>query len=72
MQLYNRGMELGVTMESDEITARELTQIEMMRIRDTDKEDIQHMRKVFQQILEDDRVEGEQILSNSFKKIIYI
>jgi hypothetical protein len=59
-------------MESDEMTARELTHIEMMRVRDTDKEDIQHMHNVFKQILEDDRVEKEQILTNSFKKIIYL
>jgi hypothetical protein len=54
------------------MTARELTHIEMMRVRDTDKEDIQHMHNVFKQILEDDRVEKEQILTNSFKKIIYL
>jgi hypothetical protein len=72
VELFTRGTELGITMESDEMTARELTHIEMMRVRDTDKEDIQHMHNVFKQILEDDRVEKEQILTNSFKKIIYL
>ena len=72
VQLYHRGTELGITMESDSLTAVELTGIDMMRIRDTDKEDIKHMHNVFKQILEDDRIEGEQILTNSFKKIIYL
>jgi hypothetical protein len=72
VELFHRGTELGVTMESDEMSARELTSMEMMRVRDTDKEDIRHMHNVFKQILEDDRIEGEQILTNSFKKIIYL
>jgi len=70
LELYQRGTDLGVAVESDEIVARELLVMEVMRRRDTDKEDILHMRKVFKQILEDDRVEDGQILTNSYKKII--
>ena len=72
LELYNRGNELGVSMVSDNISARELTMMEMMRVRDTDKEDIRHMHNVFKQILEDERLESEKILTNSFKKVIYL
>ena len=72
MELYHMGTELGVKMVSDDITAREETDYELRKRKDTDTEDILHMRKVYVDMLNDDRVNDDDILSTSFKKKIFL
>ncbi|CAE7394647.1 unnamed protein product, partial [Symbiodinium microadriaticum] len=72
LELYHMGNELGIKMVSDDITAREETDYELRKRKDTDTEDILHMRKVYVDMINDDRVNDEDILSTSFKKKIFI
>mmetsp|Transcript_3827 Transcript_3827/g.5954 ORF Transcript_3827/g.5954 Transcript_3827/m.5954 type:complete len:1046 (+) Transcript_3827:145-3282(+) len=72
MELYDVGVNLGLKVVSDEITAREETTYELNKRKDTDQEDIAHMRKVFKDIVSDDRLEEDEILSTSYKKVIYL
>jgi hypothetical protein len=70
-ELYHIGNELGLKMVSDDITAREEINYELKKRKDTDSEDILHMRKVYIDMINDDRVNEEDILSTSFKKKIF-
>lgn len=70
--LYHMGNELGLKMVSDDITAREETSYELRKRKDTDTEDIEHMRKIYVDMINDDRVKDEDILATSFKKKIYL
>lgn len=71
LELYHMGIELGLKMVSDEITAREETTYELKKRKDTDADDIVHMRKVYVDMINDDRVHEDDILSTSFKKKIF-
>lgn len=59
-------------MVSDDISAVEESKFELSERKNTDEEDIKYMRKVFQDIVSDDRIENDEILSNSYKKTIYL
>lgn len=72
LEIYRIGQELGIKMICDEITAVEETTMELFHRKNTDEEDIRHMRKVFQDIVSDDRIEMDEILSTNYKKIIYL
>jgi hypothetical protein len=75
------GIELGVKMNCDEVTAREETAYELSTAQsrggggekmNSDEEEILHMRRVFQDIVSDDRIETDEILMTSYKKSVYL
>jgi hypothetical protein len=72
LELYHVGIELGVKINCDDITATEETAYELSHRKNTDQEDILHMRRVFQDIVSDDRIETNEILATSYKKIVYL
>jgi hypothetical protein len=72
LELYRIGEELGLRMVCDEMTATEELSYELSHRKNTDEEDILHMRKIFQDIVSDDRMEMEDILTTSYKKTVYL
>jgi hypothetical protein len=81
LEIYRVGIELGVKMNCDEVTAREETAYELSTAQsrgggggkmNSDEEEILHMRRVFQDIVSDDRIETDEILMTSYKKSVYL
>ena len=72
LELYHIGQELGLRVICDEMTATEEISYELSHRKNTDAEDILQMRKIFQDIVSDDRTEVEDILTTSYKKTVYM
>ena len=72
VELYTAGNELGLRVVSNEISAVEETSYELGQRKNTDAEDIVHMKRVFQDIVSDERIENSEILTTSYKKAIYL
>lgn len=72
LQAYHLGMELNIRMFSNDLTVFDQIQYELSSRKDDEQEEIMKMRKVFEDIVKDDELENSNILTNSYKKSIYL
>ncbi len=75
MNIYKVGVDLGLRIVSDVITVFDEVKLESLGSslqKDMDHEELLHMRQVFDEIVRDDRLADDTILTNSYKKVIYL
>ncbi len=77
LKIVKMGSELGLKVCSDEVSVFDEIKLEASMSsgtseKDVDKEEILRMKKVFEDIVNDDRLADDTIVTNSYKKVVYL